>query len=322
MHSETSSTPIANLRLLDSSDGLPTISRPESLDATPGRIDLWFYPYENGDDDELTAQQVELLASDERERLARLRFRRDQRMFVATRALVRTVLSQYADVDPKQWRFKADDYGKPHLVEAPLSIPIHFNLANTRGLIVCAVSAIHPRVGVDVERLNRRQDIVRLAERYFAEPEVRSLNESPTEQQLKRFFMYWTLKESYIKARGLGLSIPLDKFWFRLDDPSIRVEFDDDIDDDETGWRFALLELDPYYLIAVGADTRSAKPVGSRTAHLVPSPLSQAASVTSVQPRLRLPLEENYVLKRVALGASIDKIDESEVLREHTLQQV
>jgi 4'-phosphopantetheinyl transferase len=257
------------LRLLDSSNRIPTIFRPECLDATPGRIDLWFYQYELGDTDHLIAQQVELLASDERERLARLRFRRDRRMFIATRALVRTVLSQYADIEPKTWRFEADDYGKPHLVDPPLSHPIHFNLANTRGLIVCAVSAVHPRVGVDAERLNRRQDIASLAERYFAAPEVRKLSECPAEQQLKKFFTYWTLKESYIKARGLGLSIPLDKFWFHLDAPSIRVEFDTEIDDDAADWRFALLDLKPHYLISVGADTGSAS-LSIRASHLIP----------------------------------------------------
>ncbi len=268
VHSETSSTPIGSLRWLDSSDGLPTISRPESLTGSAGRVDLWYYRYEVGDDDELTARQVELLAPDERERLTRLRFRRDRRMFIATRALVRTALSKYADVDPRHWRFQPDDYGKPHLVGPSTGRSIYFNLSNTRGLVACAVSTVHKRVGIDAERLNRRQDIVRLAQRYFAAPEVRDLYETPVEEQVKKFFIYWTLKESYIKARGLGLSIPLDKFWFHLEHPSIGVEFDAEIDDD-AGWEFALLELEPYYLISVGVDTESEN-LSLRASHLIP----------------------------------------------------
>ena len=203
----------------------------------------------------MIAAERDLLAPDELRRLERLRFGRGRRMFIATRALVRTVLSSYADVSPTDWRFESDDHGKPNLVQSAAKPTISFNLTNTRGLVVCAVSTVHPLVGVDAERLDRRVETVRLGDRFFSPSEARDLRQHQPYEQQERFFQYWTLKESYIKARGLGLALPLDKFSFRLDERPIRIGIDEALDDDETCWRFALLYLAPTYLIAVGVNT-------------------------------------------------------------------
>jgi 4'-phosphopantetheinyl transferase len=221
----------------------------------PGTTDLWYYLYQRNQDEGLIAAERDLLAPDELRRLERLRFGRGRRMFIATRALVRTVLSSYADVAPKDWRFESDDHGKPHVVEPATGSSISFNLTNTRGLVVCAVSTAHSLVGVDAERLDRKVETVRLADRFFSPAEARDLRQHQPYEQQERFFQYWTLKESYIKARGLGLALPLDKFSFRLDERSIRIDIDEELGDDETCWRFTLLELAPTYLIAVGVNT-------------------------------------------------------------------
>src|SRR6185436_18685723 len=101
---------------------------------------------------------------------------------------------------------------------------LHFNLTNTRGLVACAVSVAHAEVGVDAEALDRSGETVAIADRYFSTEEVRALRALPESAQRQRFFAYWTLKESYIKARGLGLRLPLDQFSFRLGE-SIGIAF-------------------------------------------------------------------------------------------------
>jgi 4'-phosphopantetheinyl transferase len=54
-----------------------------------------------------------------------------------------------------------------------------------------------------------------------------------------RFFELWTLKEAYVKARGLGLAIPLRAFSFqRSPAGEWRIEFAAAIKDDPDGWRF------------------------------------------------------------------------------------
>ncbi len=77
-------------------------------------------------------------------------------VYVATRALVRTVLSRYATVAPGEWRFAIGEHGKPRVANLDVTPSIYFNLANTAGLVVCAVSVAHELIGVDVERTDRK----------------------------------------------------------------------------------------------------------------------------------------------------------------------
>jgi phosphopantetheinyl transferase len=93
-----------------------------------------------------------LMTPEEHERYRRFRFERDRRMFLATRALVRTVLTRYATtVAPGDWRFAAGEHGKPRIAGPAVEPAIHFNLSNTPGLVVCAISIAHEVLGVDAE---------------------------------------------------------------------------------------------------------------------------------------------------------------------------
>ena len=179
-----------------------------------------------------------LLSKDEEERMARLLFERDRRRFLLTRALVRTMLSRYANVPPAGWSFIANVHGRPEIAERPTGVPdLRFNISHTDGLIACAVT-IGREVGVDVEHIGRRltHDV---AGRFFAPREVDDLKALPDEQQHKMFFDYWTLKEAYIKARGFGLALPLADFAFTLSPPAPpAITFEPSLDDDPATWQF------------------------------------------------------------------------------------
>ena len=162
------------------------------------------------------------MTPDERKRHQRFHFERDRRLFVATRALVRTVLSSYAAVAPADWRFGVGEHGKPRVVHPAVRPLIHFNLANTPGLVVCLVSIAHQRIGVDAERTDHQTETPP-ADWCFSASEVKALRTLPAFTQSQRFFAYWTLKECYVKARGLGLALPLDRFSFLVDDHAIRL---------------------------------------------------------------------------------------------------
>jgi 4'-phosphopantetheinyl transferase len=241
-------------RLKASLSRLPAVSIAETLALGGGIVDLW-YCFLEADDAQPLGEYEGLMTADERERHASFRFERDRRLFLATRALVRTVLSRYAAVRPGDWRFAAGPHGKPRIAHPAVTRSLHFNLANTRGLVVCAVSVAHESIGVDAERLDRAMDPVELASRFFAPPEAQALGALPAPEQSRRFFTYWTLKESYIKARGLGLALPLDKFWFLVDDEAIGIRLDAELEQDATRLRFALLDAPPCHMIAVGVDT-------------------------------------------------------------------
>lgn len=178
-----------------------------------GDIHLWITRPGQHQQAELLQRYKGLLTAEEITRQQRYRFAKDQHNALITRAFVRDLLSHYADVAPQDWRFDKGEKDKPEIVNPPL--PLRFNLSHTEGLIICAVTH-NDDIGCDVEFIERNNDILGIADRYFSPTEVREMFSLPTEQQRSRFFDYWTLKESYIKAWGLGLAIPLDDFTFHI----------------------------------------------------------------------------------------------------------
>lgn len=178
-----------------------------------------------------------LLTDEERARMARFRQPADRVRFVLGRAMARTMLSTFAPVDPRTWRFRLNSHGRPELSMTGALARLRFNLSHTRGLVACAV-ALDSDVGVDVEQIDRslEHDV---AGRFFSPREVADLRALPPDEQPRVFFDYWTLKEAYIKARGLGLAIPLHHFSFVLRPPAEPIIFfEPELDDDPSVWQF------------------------------------------------------------------------------------
>ncbi|MBM4258887.1 MAG: 4'-phosphopantetheinyl transferase superfamily protein [Deltaproteobacteria bacterium] len=222
-------------------------------------VHLWYTFPESLTDPELLSRYHALMTPEERERQQRFRFEKGRHEYLVTRALVRTVLSRYADVAPDVWRFVNNEYGRPAIASPLQSPPLCFNLSHTDGLIVCLV-ALDREVGVDVENLERPGETVEIADRFFSPIEARALRMLPEEQQRRRFFDYWTLKESYIKARGMGISLPLEQFSFHLDAGCpVRIFFDPRMQDNPRSWQFAQLQVSDGHLIAI-AVRRSNEP--------------------------------------------------------------
>lgn len=248
----------------------PQVCIEETLSGKRGIVDLWYYFHEPVQNLALLAAQEALMTSDEHARYRGFHFERDRKVYLATRALVRTVLSRYAaKIAPGEWRFVAGKHGKPRVSQPDVAPHLWFNLANTHGLVVCAVSVAHESIGVDVERTDRKIELLDVAERYFSNSEVAGLRALPSEERLRHFIAIWTLKESYIKARGLGLAQPLDQFSFHLGGEAIGVTFDKNLADDASRWQFALLDFPPHHVVAVGANTDGAA-LSLRAASFVP----------------------------------------------------
>ena len=152
-------------------------------------------------------------------------------------------------VAPDAWRFVADDNGRPQIAAPLPAPPLCFSVANTRGLVACAVS-VSREVGLDVETW--RDDAPSpLIERCFAPDERVALAALPTAAQPRRFIELWTLKEAYIKARGLGLSLPLERISVALDDGEPRLSLDPALADDAASWQLALWSPTPSHAAAL-----------------------------------------------------------------------
>lgn len=190
-----------------------------------------------------------LLDASERERRARFKAEGAALQHLVGRALVRCSLSRYADVPPTAWRFEPNRYGCP-AVAAPAGTDLVFNLSHTDGLVACAVTR-GLAVGVDVERVERRVEVEKLARYSFAPSEAQTLLAAPEEARRELFFAYWTLKEAYIKARGMGLALPLDGFAFDIAGPQPTVAFADTCPDDPQAWLFRRGRPTPEHRLAL-----------------------------------------------------------------------
>jgi len=129
----------------------------------------------------------------------------------------RQLLSHYARVAPADWRFSRGEHGKPGLLDSPR--PLDFNLSHSAGWLACAVTA-GTVVGLDIEYCDPDRDVLKLAGRFFQAYEIEDLQACNKEEQTARFYDYWTLKESSIKARGEALGQGLESVGFRLDLPA------------------------------------------------------------------------------------------------------
>ena len=188
--------------------------------------------------DDVHAQALQMLSPDECARAGRFVSSRDRVAFVAAHALLRRALSDHEDLPPDAWTFAQNAHGKPILADRHGGITIGFNLAHTHGLVACVLSR-DTDVGIDVESLDHRTDALGLATRYFSPAEVADLHACAEGERAVRFIELWTLKESYVKAIGEGLSHPLNTFGFALGSPAI-LRFEPPAHDDQRAWQFAL----------------------------------------------------------------------------------
>jgi 4'-phosphopantetheinyl transferase len=222
------------------------------LSIMPGQIDLRLVFTDEIVDDGMMQRYRALLSEDERRREERFHFEKDRRRHVITRALVRTTLSRYARVSPPDWSFRVNAYGKPEVAnEGSDAADISFNVSHTEDLVALAVTS-RLAVGVDAEAVRRRPAAIDVARRWFTAPEAIALAQLPAQSRDEAFFQYWTLKESYVKARGMGLSIPLDKFAFDLTrNDGIEVSIDAALEDAPQRWRFWQFRLASPFVVAV-----------------------------------------------------------------------
>lgn len=178
---------------------------PSNLTLTDDETHVWRAELdcENAD----LQQLFDLLTPDEQQKAARFHFEKDRNHYGAARGLLRSILSSYLSQDPRNLRFTYNPYGKPALDSGLLQ----FNVSHSHGLALYAVARYHP-VGIDLEHMRTDFGWRQIVEQYFSERELKALIQLPESQQCRAFFDGWTRKEAFIKAKGQGLSIPLNQF--------------------------------------------------------------------------------------------------------------
>src|SRR5450432_870806 len=172
-------------------------------------VHVWKAPLVAPEHEYATFQQI--LSPDERERVRRFYFEKDRRHWTIAHGILRILLARYLHTNPHELHFVNNSYGKPTLAAPFAETGLQFNLSHSAELALYAFT-YHRQIGVDVEYMRPNIEWELLARSQFSSAEYSALQMLPSSLQEKAFFLCWSRKESYIKAKGMGLSLPLDQF--------------------------------------------------------------------------------------------------------------
>lgn len=175
------------------------------------------------------AKLAPLLSQDEYQRARRYYRPVDRDRFIVGRGMLRKIISAYLSLPPGQLRFTYNEYGKPTVSGDQNDRALNFNLSHSADLTLYAVTRGRA-VGIDIEYIREDFATLEIAERFFSKDEVAALKSLPTEQRTMGFFNCWSRKEAFIKAKGMGVSYPLDRFTVSLapGEPPALLKVDDD----------------------------------------------------------------------------------------------
>jgi 4'-phosphopantetheinyl transferase len=185
------------------------LAAPEILALSADELHVWSASLELDSRSIPSLQRT--LSGDEIDRAERYRSAADRRRFVTARGLLRLILGRYLDTPPEILKFRYGPHGKPSLVVEPGGSGLQFSVTHSFDLALYAVARERP-LGIDLERIRPLPEVRTLVKRYFSSAEQVAFRALPRADQLPAFFRCWTRKEAFIKARGQGLSLALDRF--------------------------------------------------------------------------------------------------------------
>jgi medium-chain acyl-[acyl-carrier-protein] hydrolase len=201
---------LAFLSQMISSRFLHAANSPQSrFPIDTGEVHVWTIRFD--ENVEKVCRLSRSLASDERDRAERFHFQRDRERFIVGRSALRSLLGTYLNRQPSDIPLWYNSQGKPFLHRLPSDPDLQFNVAHSGELALVALALARP-LGIDVERLRSNIDWQDLCARYFSKSESAELQSLPEAERPRAFFAAWTRKEAYLKAHGVGLSLPLDQF--------------------------------------------------------------------------------------------------------------
>jgi 4'-phosphopantetheinyl transferase len=186
-----------------------------------------------------------VLAPEEREQTERFRFDDDRNAYRAAHALRRMALSSIEPaIPPRAWAFETTAHGRPEIDSASELPRLRFNISHTRGLVACVVTR-HIECGIDVESISRFRDLGHLAPSILAPAELTQWTTSARSDQPQLLSRYWTIKEAYSKALGLGMSLPFQQIAFDLTEGGPQLSKGSDV------WQFDQWLPVPNYVAAL-----------------------------------------------------------------------
>ena len=142
---------------------------------------------------------------------------RDALRTLAGEMLTRFVIRERTQLSYDKMVFALDRYGKPYVTNVKNT---HFNVSHSGEWVVCALDA--EPIGIDIEFIKSIK--LKIAKRFFSQEEYNDIVGKDENERKSYFYDLWTLKESYIKAVGRGLSLPLNTFTIRIGSSGITIQ--------------------------------------------------------------------------------------------------
>ncbi|WP_010097998.1 4'-phosphopantetheinyl transferase family protein [Ornithinibacillus scapharcae] len=192
-------------------------------------------------EDKVYCDLFHVLSETRKEKTKKYKFEIDAKRSICAEVLIRFILcrkfqTSYSNVEIL---FQYNPYGKPYIDDMAGQ---YFNISHGGNWVVCAWS--DKEIGVDVDRI---KDIdLGVAEHYFSKSEYEELIQKDGDDRQRRFMDYWTLKESYVKYKGRGLSIPLDSISFHFENGKVYYN-----SESETDIYFHMLDIDKEHKLAL-----------------------------------------------------------------------
>jgi 4'-phosphopantetheinyl transferase len=210
-------------------------------------IEIILFPLECDDDER--RNQLRLLSDDETQRAARFRFDKHRNRFISGRATIRQILAARGNCSPGDISFELNRYGKPSLAKPATAREIHFNASSSDTLGAIAISKAVP-LGLDIEKVksDNARDYDAIVASEFSSAENDWYQKHDTPGRIRVFFEFWTCKEAYLKALGIGLSGKLDSFSINLEGAEPRVSRTDLEDGGQSRFCLHRLGIDDDYV--------------------------------------------------------------------------
>ena len=204
------------------------------------KCELWYVRTADVARSSLLAKYEALLTAEELSQRSKFVFETNRHEYLATRALAQCVLARWTQRRPGEVAFRRTAHGRP-VIHPPSSI--RFNLTNTVHLVACLVGGGR-ELGVDAEPIARADGILAIADSVFLEGEREALGRLALAERRRRAVELWTCKEAYMKARGMGMSIPPQKFQIDHRGGAPRLDLSMLGDDDEGRWELRTYEIE------------------------------------------------------------------------------
>jgi 4'-phosphopantetheinyl transferase len=221
-----------------------------------GELHVWRARIDGSSESLVKLRQTLSIA--ECERAAKFYFMPDRTRYVIGRGLCRILLGRCLGISADRLSFAYGPAGKPKLAQDFQQSLLHFNVAHSGDFVLVAL-AYRCELGVDIELIERDVEVEGIAQQFFSANERGSLIANvPADGKHDAFFTCWTRKEAYLKARGDGLSLPLDSFdvAFLPGQAPRLIETRQD-PAEASRWTLQDLDVDPLYKAALACEGAS-----------------------------------------------------------------